>query len=336
MSPFRRHKFLAGAACATGAFAIVRAPARAAQFEYKSTLQLPPDHPMYVRQVQLWHDVAQQSGGRLVVRVFPNGQLGGQSAMISQLRLNAVQFVATIGSTYSDFIPASGIDGIGFLFKNEKAAWTAMTGPLGDYVRKEFEAKGLYIPKGALFDQGMRQITTSTKPIRTVNDLAGLKIRVAPGKIAIDLFQTLGASPVAVSGNESYSAMETHIIDAQETPYLSIYYQKYFEVQKYCSVTNHMWAGAFLVTNSEAWKALPADIQGIVERNAAKYTALERKDSFQLNITLADKLRRLGLIFNDADAQTMRVRLGPYYARRKAELSSTAWTLIEDNVGKLA
>ena len=330
-----RGKFLLDGAAAVAAFGILQAPARAAQFEYKSAHPQQVDTPLHVRQVQLWNAVARETNGRLVVRVFPAGQLGGQNAILSQTRLNAIQFVALLNSAYSDIVPVAAIDGLGFAFRDPKMPWTVMNGPLGDYVRKEFEPKGLYIPKGALFDIGMREITAATKPIRSAEDFGGFKIRVPPGKIIFDLFQTLGASPVAMDQTEVYPGLQTHIIDGQETPYLAIYSNRIFEVTKYLSVTNHMWSGEWLVGNLEAWKALPPDIQAIVERNILKYMLLARNDAWRINDITADKLRRVGMTFNTAETRSMRARLGPYYARWKSELGSTAWNYLEASVGKL-
>jgi TRAP-type transport system periplasmic protein len=332
---YRRRSFLFGTVFATQAFAIVRAPARAAQFEYKLAHSQTIEHPEHVRLTQLSTQVARETNGRLLIHIFPNGQLGGQESMAAQVRLGAIQFCVIGDANYSGIIPTAAIGSIAFAFKDPKAAWAVMNGPVGDYLRKEFEAKSLYIPKGAFIDLGMREITSSTKPIRTVNDLAGFKIRVAPGNIYVDLFRTLGASPVVMDQNSVYPGLQTHIIDGQETPYLVIETTRLYEVQKYLSVSNHIWTGNSFVANMEAWKALPADMQSIVERNAAHYSGLEREDSLRLNNALADKLQRQGLTFNTTDTATMRSRLGPFYARWKNELGGTLWGLLEDGVGKL-
>jgi TRAP-type transport system periplasmic protein len=333
---FPRGIFLNAAAGSFAAVALVRAPAKAAEFDYKSGHPNSETHPMHVWSVRLWDQVAKETNGRLVVKVYPNSSLGGQEALLSQTRLGAIQFCSIIDTAYSEVVPVAAIDSVGFAFKDYRAPWYAMTGRLGDYVRREFEAKGLIIPsRFGIFDLGLRQITSSTKPIRTGADFAGFKVRVPPGRISIDLFKTLGASPVALSANEVYSAMQTHVVDGQETPFVTIYQNHYYEVQKFLSVTNHMWTGEWYVMNLAAWKALPSDIQRVVERNYARYMPQARDDSWQQNLTLADKLKSVGLTFNDANTQSMRATLGPYYARWKSEFGPTAWGLLESSVGRL-
>ena len=114
-----------------------------------------------------------------------------------------------------------------------------------------------------------------------------------------------------------------------------VFGHKFAELQRYLSMTNHIWGGEWMAANAEAWNALPPDIQNIVARNAAKYALLERKDLRLVNASLADKFKRQGLTFITPDVTSMRARLGPYFARWKNEFAGTAWDLLESHVGKL-
>ena len=127
----RRRTLLRAATSAIAAFGIVRGRARAAQFEYKSAGFSTPDAPLTARLVQLWDAVARETNGRLVVTVFPSGQLGGQDAVLSQLRLGAIQLVATTNAAYGSIVPASAVDGLGCLFKDPNAPLRVMNGALG-------------------------------------------------------------------------------------------------------------------------------------------------------------------------------------------------------------
>ena len=129
--------------------------------------------------------------------------------------------------------------------------------------------------------------------------------------------------------------MQTKVVDGQENPYAIIETSRLFEVQKYLSVTNHMWSGFWFLSNADFWKSLPPDIQAIIERNAAKYALSDRRDTELLNGSLADKLGRQGMAFNKADTASMRAKLGPFYAKWKGEFGTQAWTLLEASVGKL-
>jgi TRAP-type transport system periplasmic protein len=336
MNLSRRSKFVFGGMSTVGVFGLVQGTARPAQFEYKSAHGQAVDTPVNVWMVRLWEQVAKETNGRLVVRVYPAGELGGQGALLSQVRINAIQFVLMGDGIYGEAIPAAAIDSLGFAFKDPVSAWGVMNGALGDYIRKEFAARGLFVAKGAMFDQGMNQLTSSTKPIRNADDLAGFKLRVPPAGILVDLFRTLGAAPVALDGTQLYPALQSHLVDGQSNIMLAIEAFKIYEVQKYVSIVNAYWTGAWYVGNAQAWQALPADIQAITQRNIAKFSALQRNDSNRINNTIADKLQRQGLIFNTANTQAMRARLGPYFAKWKSEFGGTLWALLEAGVGGLS
>ena len=332
-----RAKFVLGTASAFASIGIVRAPAKAAQFTGKIGTDTPIEHPINVRAIQMFNDIKQQTAGRLDVKVFPNNQLGGNPAMLQQIRSGALEFMmANPAGTIALVFPLAGIESVGFAFKDDATAFAAMDGALGEYVRKEINAAKIGItifPHE--FEHGFRQITTSTKPIRSADDLVGFKLRVPTSKVWTDLFQALGASPITINANEIYVALQTHIADGQENPFVVIEVFRLFEVQKYLSRTSHMWAGFNLISNTEYWNGLPHDIQDVVMRNLKKYSVLQRRDTIALNNSLADKLHRQGMELVTPDRESFRRKLGPYYAKKKAEYGPTAWDLLEQYAGKI-
>jgi tripartite ATP-independent transporter DctP family solute receptor len=331
-----RRRFAAGSLAAFASIAIVRAPARAATFAYRYASNLSIDHPLNVRMIEMWAAVKRETGGRLDVTVFPNSELGGDTGMLAQLRSGALQFFTIDGGVLQSVVPVAAIQGVGFAFKDSNAAFAAMDGPLGAYVRKEIEAKGLAVlPK--MWENGMRQITASNRPIKTAGDLAAFKIRTPPGRLWVDLFHSLGASPTPIAFAEVYTALQNHTVDGQENPYAVVDTAKLYEVQKYLSVTNHMWSAYWLLGNQDAWNALPPDIKAIVVRNASKYAVLQRRDTALLNASLADKLARRGMQVNSADTASFRAKLrdAKFYDHWRSEFGTTAWDLLEASSGKL-
>ena len=155
-----RQQFLVGSAAALGTVAAVRAPARAATWSYRYASNLPVDHPLNVYMRQCWDAVRHETGGRLDVAIFPNSELGGDTAVLSQLRSGAVQFFSLDGGILQGVVPVAAIQGIGFAFKDSADAFAALDGPLGNYVRKEIATKGLYV-HSKMWENGMRQITSS-------------------------------------------------------------------------------------------------------------------------------------------------------------------------------
>jgi tripartite ATP-independent transporter DctP family solute receptor len=318
------------------AIAFVKAPVKAAAFEYKYASNVPISHPLNVRMTEMWKAVESETKGRLKVGVFANNELGGDPAMLSQLRTGALQFFTLDGGILQSVVPVAAIQGVGFAFKNSADAFSAMDGPLGAYVRKDIESKGLVV-FDKMWENGMRQITASPRPIKAAADLSSFKIRTPPGKLWVDLFHSFGAAPTPIAFAEVYTALQNHTVDGQENPYAIIDTAKFFEVQKYLSVTNHMWSAYWLLGNPDAWKALPPDVQAVVTRNAAKYALLQRRDTMLLNASLADKLARRGMTVNIADTAGFRAKLREtkFYERWKAEFGSTAWDLLEAHSGKL-
>jgi tripartite ATP-independent transporter DctP family solute receptor len=332
-----RTKFAAGSAAAFAGIAIVKAPAKAAQFEYKYASNVPISHPLNVRMTEMWKAVETETKGRLKVGVFPNNQLGGDPAMLSQLRTGALQFFTLDGGILQSVVPVAAIQGVGFAFKNSADAFAAMDGPLGAYVRKDIESKGLVV-FDKMWENGMRQITASPHPVKVAADLASFKIRTPPGKLWVDLFHSLGAAPTPIAFAEVYTALQSHTVDGQENPYAIIDTAKLYEVQKYLSVTNHMWSAYWLLGNPDAWKALPPDVQAVVSRNASKYALLQRRDTMLLNASLADQLARRGMTVNTADTAGFRAKLREtkFYERWRTEFGTGAWDLLEAHSGKLA
>ena len=309
-------------------------PAGAAQFSYKLAHGTPTSFPVHVRLSQMCSTVREQTNGRLDISIFPNNILGSELSQLQQLRSGALQFMVIQGVSLSSVVPGVGMDGVGFAFRDSAQAEHAYDGPLGAYLRKQIVDKGIFaFPR--VFNFGMRQVTSSSHPIRNVGDFAGFKIRTPPAPISVDLFRSLGASPTPIVFPELYLALQTKIVDGQETPYSTIEATRFYEVQKYLSVTNHTATLFWFLGNADAWAALtPAD-QAVVLRAADRAVVAERRDTALQSAALADKLGRLGLTFAQADTASMRAQLKPFYTKWKGEFGSTAWDLLEQTSGKL-
>jgi TRAP-type transport system periplasmic protein len=294
------------------------------------------NHPLHVNAVRVKNEVAQRSGGRLAITIFPNNVLGGDPAMLQQSRTGAMELYAGYGGIFASVAPLAGIEGIGFAFKNQAQALAAFDGALGAAVRKEMDSKG-WVTFERPWVNGFRQVTTSTKPIKAVADLEGLKIRTPPTKIWVDMFRELGAAPTPIAASEMYTALQTHVVDAQENPFTILETYRLFEVQKYISVTNHMWSNFWLVANAEAFRSLPPDLQSILRDAMNRYAVTNRREMELSNASLAEKMARVyGMTINQVDTAAFRARLKPFYAREKNDFGADAWGLLERSVGSLS
>jgi tripartite ATP-independent transporter DctP family solute receptor len=328
-----RARFAASIAATLASINIVRAPARAAQFEYVYGNDQTLGSPVNVRAIQMWQAIERETGGRLLVKTFSNSTLGGDTQMIAQLRSGALHFLTMPGAVLGNIVPAAQLTDVAYAFKDASQAFAATDGELGEYVRKEIAAKGMYaIPRP--WDNGFRQITAN-KPVRSVADLAGLRIRVPASPSFVDLFKILGASPAPMNVSELYTALQTHVVDAQENSLINIEQSKFYEVQKTLNFSNHSWTCWWFLANQEAWNALGHEIQDVVTRNVAKFADLQRHDFAALTNSLTDKLRRQGLAAYDCDITAFKAQLAPYYGKWKVLYGDKAWSVLEKYAGKL-
>jgi tripartite ATP-independent transporter DctP family solute receptor len=328
-----RRAFLSGAA-GLASIAVLPRPAGAAQFNWKLAFVSKADHPVGIRSIEMAKKVLADTGGRLDIQVFANSTLITDADVVSSIRSNTVQMVIPIGSTLSSIAPSAGIEGIGFAFGTQDQALKAFDGALGDVVRKELETKGMH-PFHKVWVNGFRQVTTSSRAIHTADDMAGLKLRTAVSKVWIDLFTALGASPTPIDGSALYTSLQTHVVDGQETPLAVIEADHVYEVQKYLSLTNHMWSNFWFIANADAYHALPPDIAQILDRNMDAAADLERKDMLGLTQALIAKLTSQGMIVNSTEPASFRAKLKGFYAQYHAQFGNTEWEMLEKYTGKL-
>ncbi len=309
----------------------------AADFVMRQFHNQPADSPLHKRLVEMWAAVKEETQGKVQVATFAeNNQIpGGDPAALNMVISGELDFFTLNGGSIGNIVPAMNVQGILFAFRNPAQVFEALDGDLGDYLRAEAEAKGLYaVPKGC-FDNGFHQISCSTKPIRSIDDLQGLKIRTPDAPIYVEAWKAMGASPIAVNLNKIYETLKNGTAEAQTNPLAIVEFLKLYEVQKYISMTNHGWSGFNLLANLKMWRGLPLDVQRIIERNAAKFARLQRADNQALNDEFRTRLAQQGMIFNEAETGSFRARLGPYYARWKNTVGERAWSLLEAHVGKL-
>jgi tripartite ATP-independent transporter DctP family solute receptor len=332
-----RRTLLAGSAALAGTLALPAiARAAGAEFVYKFGVDLPPSHPTSIWAQKAADRIAAETNGRMELQIFPNSQLGSSTDMNSQIRSGALEFLSQSGPVLSQVVPAASINSVGFAFSSEDEVWKALDGELGGYIRGQIEKAGL-VAMDKIWSLGFRQITSSSTPVKGPGDLKGMKIRVPPGTIFISLFKSLAASPTSINYNELYTALQTHIVDAQENPVGVLVAAKLYEVQKYLSITNHMWAGYWFLANRAAFEALPPDIQATVTRivnecGVEQRAQLAREDGAYLK-ELGDK----GLLINETKPDDFRTALieAGYYKEAASRFGEKPWALLEKYTGKL-
>ena len=323
-------KGTASAALVTG----FGARAQTAEFTYKYANNLPVTHPMNIRAKEAADKIKQETNGRVEIQIFPNNQLGGDTDVLSQLRSGGVEFFTLSPLILSTLVPNASVSGIGLAFPNYDAVWKAMDGELGSYVRGQITKSNLVV-MDKIWDNGFRQITSSSKPIQSPADLKGFKIRVPVSPLWTSMFTALESAPTSINFAEVYTALQTKAVDGQENPLAIISTAKLFEVQKFCSMTNHMWDGFWFLANRRAWERLPEDLRGIVAKHLNAAAVSEREDVAKLNATLKQDLASKGMTFNDPETAPFReaLRKAGFYAEWKKKYGDEAWAILEKATG---
>ena len=335
-----RRKLLAGAGAGAVTLAMPLRSAWAqskAEFSYKYANNLPVTHPMNIRANEMAEAIQKETSGRVEIKIFPSSQLGSDTDMLSQVRSGGVEFFTLSGLILSTLVPASSITGIGFAFSNYNDVWKALDGDLGAYVRGQI-AKANLVAMDKIWDNGFRQITSSTKPIQSAADLKGFKIRVPVSPLWTSMFKAFDSAPASINFNEVYSALQTKVVDGQENPLAIIATAKLNEVQKYCSITNHMWDGFWFLANKRAWERLPANLREIVAKNINEAGMKERADVAAMNAGLQKELTEKGMIFNTTTPDSFRAQLtkAGFYKEWQGKYGNEAWAMLEKYSGKLA
>jgi len=279
--------------------------AQGEKIELKVGGQFADSHPSSKAMEAACAEIRSQSNGRIEIRFFPNAQLGSDAAMLTQVRSGGIDMMTASGIAMQVVSPVAGISGMAFAFADYAHVWQAMDGDLGAAIRTGLDKVGIYaFPK--MLDSGYRNITTSNRPINAVEDLKGIKMRVPPSPVWVSLFTALGCSPTSITINELYSSLQTKIVDGQENPLTVIEAGKYFEVQKFCSITEHMWDGLWIIANGKRVKDLaPADLALITKAFEAA-TMKQRAETERLNTELEGSLKAKGLAFNRPDKKPFR------------------------------
>ncbi len=328
---------MALAGIAAGPGLMLATPARAQTFNYKLGIALAPSHPTTAGLQAACAEIARESKGRLNIEVFANSQLGSDTDMISQVRSGAIDFVSTAGLIWGTLVPVASISGVGFAFPGYEQVWKAMDGELGAHIRAAF-AKANLVPQAKIWDHGFRQVTSGTRQVATPEDLNGFKIRVPLSPALTSLFKAFGAAPIGINMAEVYTALQTKVVDGQENPLTILETQKLYEVQKYCSLTSHVWDGFWLVANGRTWNALPDDLRQLAAKTFDAHAVRQRQAVEALNTKLLEDLKGRGMRFNKPELAPFRTALSKtgFYRDWQKKFGTEAWTMLEKYAGPLA
>mgnify|MGYP001423093299 CR=1 FL=1 len=233
--------------------------------------------------------VREKSKGRMLVEVFPNGQLAGDGEEIQALQDGRVHLIAPSTGKLAALFPAWQVFDLPYAFPDQEAVVTTMEGPIGQKLFRTLQRGGL---RGlVMWDNGWKQMTSSRRPLITPEDFVGQRFRVQPSRVLVEQFKALGATAVAIPFDQTFRALETRQVDGQENTPSNIYWKKFHEVQWYMTVSNHGYLGYVVLTNNLYWENLPKDVQLILTEALAETTAWVRENAGRLNERDLDHIR---------------------------------------------
>jgi TRAP-type transport system periplasmic protein len=328
----RRH-----AVALAGASVLLPRFAHAAEINWKFTSTQPPTHPSTPRYIEAAQRVKEKSGGKFEITVFHSGQLGTDIDTYTQLRIGGIQMMVLSNVITATAAPLTSALSMPFAFKNYDQVWAAADGKLQDLLREDLKKAG-YLATNKILDSGFHQITSNKGPVHTVADVQGLKLRAPPSPIQVSLWKSIGAAPASMNFSELYTALQTGVVDGQESPASLARSTRLFEVQKYMSLTSHMWDGWYTLINPRAFGKLPKDMQDLVMAEFDQAGIDERKDQQTFNTDAVTFLAEKGMVVNKVeDTSSFRQKLKEvgFYTEWREKLGPDVWNALQEISGPL-
>jgi len=256
-----------------------------------------------------------ETKGVVEVQIFPSAQLGSEQEATQMVKLGllAANASATAGGLATS-VPEAELFNLPFIFRDLDHCYRVIDGPIGQDLARIIEKKLNCVVLGFWFS-GIRNVWNSKRPVRTPDDLKGIKIRVIASPIVIETFNLLGAQATPMAFGELYSALQTKVVDGAETDDLDLLYEKFYEVTKYVSRTNHMYVVVGLIFSRKIFDKLPPDVQAVVVKAGRASVTAEREGMAALTATALDELKARGLEFNEVERNLFREKTERVYER---------------------
>jgi len=269
--------------------AVTASLALAADYVIKFSHVVSPNTPKGKAADYFAKRVEELSHGKIKVEVYPNAQLGKDKVVLRKMKFGTVQMAAPSFSKFTGLVPQLGLFDLPFLFKDENHLHKVLDGEVGKKLLDMVTKKG-YVAL-AYWDNGFKQLTDSKRPLIKPEDCRGLKFRVMSSKVLIEQFKALGAIPVVLPFSEVYSALQQGVVDGQENTISNIYTKKFYEVQRYMTMTNHGYLGYMVVMSKKFWNKLPNDLKNVIKQAIKDATEKERVWAKELNKEQLDKIK---------------------------------------------
>ncbi|GHU05337.1 C4-dicarboxylate ABC transporter [Betaproteobacteria bacterium] len=287
-----------------------------------------PGNPKDVGSLKLAELVAQKTNGRIKVDVAGVSRYGDDVESLTNMRLGSLALATNSQGSVSNIIPEYALLGLPFLFRDLQHAYKVIDGPVKAKLDELSRQKGLVLL--ALWDNGIRHTSNSKRPITKPEDLAGLKLRTPPDPMTIDIFTALGANPAPLAFAELYIALQQGVMDGQENPLMNIWSSKLHEVQKYISYTGHKWESTPILASKKVWDTLSKEDQTALLEAAEEAGQMVRKMSMASDAEFSQKMKDLGIQFNDVDKAPFIAKTKPIYDKWTSQYPEFAKLVVDE------
>ena len=296
---------------------LISAPAWA-QMELKAGHTLAPTHPYHLGLEKFGELLKEKTNGAVTLAVFHSSQLGSERELIEALQMGTVDATCISTAPLAGFTKAFMIYDLPFIFPDSATAHKVLDGEIGQNSMTELDKIG--IVGLVFFENGFRQVTNSRGPVVKPTDARGLKIRTMENKIHMASFRTVGANPVPMAFGELFTALQQKTIDAQENPLPIIFNNKFYEVQKYVSMTNHFYSPAPLLVSKKVWEKLSDDQKTAFQEAAVEARAYQREELAKQDAAYLKDLQEQGMELNEVDREAWVKAMAPVYKQFEKEV----------------
>jgi TRAP-type transport system periplasmic protein len=258
-----------------------------------------PTNPRHIASLKFAELVKAKTNGQVEVTVSPSGQLGTDPAQITAVRSGALDITANSQGAFANVVPEYAAFGMPFLFSDLPSAWKVMDGPVGKELAEKTAEKGMVVL--GFWDNGIRHMSNSKRPLNTPEDMKGLKMRTPPDAVTVDIMTAVGAQAQQIAFTELYVALQQGVVDGQENPLVNINSAKLYEVNKFISLTGHKYEMTPFVMNKRTFDGLSDAHKKAVTEAAAEATKLQRNLAQEDDNKLEAELKAKGAIINKAN-----------------------------------
>jgi tripartite ATP-independent transporter DctP family solute receptor len=293
-------------------------------------------HPSYLGNKKFGEILAAKLPGKYTVQVYANSQLGDDVRATEAVRMGTLEMVTTSASPLTGLVPEFNVFDLPFIVPNEKAADAIFDGPIGAKLATALEAKGIKLL--AYYENGFRQLTNSAHPVKSPADLKGLKIRTMQNPIHLEAFRAMGANPTPMPFSEVFTALQQKTIDGQENPIPTIWLSKFYEVQKYVSMTGHVYGPHIMLIGKKLWDSFPAGDQKIIAEAAQESAVFQRALNRKMNKDFVDNLKKAGTTVTDLTPEQHKAfvdAVAPVYATWEPKIGKALMDEFRATVSKV-